>query len=174
MEHNLIAENLAIFAIQVGVFIFMVTILWKAAWKPFKTFVANRQDSISKALQQAEEAKRMVAKLEQDYQVQVRAIQEKTSQALAEAKAEAGKVRDDILRQAHEEALAMRAKNLSQIEEERRVVIRELRADISRLSVSIAEKIVERTIDASTQEKFIGDILSRINEKNISSEGVAS
>jgi F-type H+-transporting ATPase subunit b len=90
------------------------------------------------------------------------------------AKNEASRLRDDIIKQAHEEVLAMRRKNEQQLQEERRVVVRALRADIAQLSIAVAEKIIERSIDKSAHQQLINDLLSKVNEQNLSSHGAGS
>jgi F-type H+-transporting ATPase subunit b len=68
----------------------------------------------------------------------------------------------------------MRRKNEQQLQEERRVVVRALRADIAQLSIAVAEKIIERSIDKSAHQQLIDDLLSKVNEKNLSGHGAGS
>ena len=173
-SHSLISIDWPIMAIQVLTFGVMAAAVWMAAWKPLKKFVQGRQESISKALAQAEEARKAVARLEEDYQVRVKEIQQKSEEAMNAAKSEASRLRDDIIKQAHEEVLAMRRKNEQQLQEERRVVVRALRADIAQLSIAVAEKIIERSIDKSAHQQLIDDLLSKVNEKNLSGHGAGS
>ena len=148
------------------VFILLVILLKKYAWKPILTAVEDRNESIEKALKAAEKAKEDIesltadndrilneAKLERDALLkEAREIKEKV---IAEAKDKAKEEADKILISAKD-----------QIRNEKMAAITELKNQVAELSIEIAEKILKSELQNENKQKEL--ISSALTEKELS------
>ena len=69
------------------------------------------------------------------------------------------------MRQARADAEALREKAGADISLERKKAINEVKGDISRIALDIAEKVVERELDAVDQERLIEGFLRDMGDQ---------
>jgi len=150
-------------------FIVLMVVLGYIFNRFIRPFLQKRTNHIKSSFEEIDTQKKGIESIRADLARQLDDIKEKAKQEMEKAIEDGNRSRDKLIRQAHEDTLAMRSKNMMQIEDERRVVIRELRADIARLSIAVAEKIVERTVDEKVNDKYIAELLAKIDEKHLSS-----
>ncbi len=146
------------------IFILLLILLKKYAWKPILNAVNERNDSIADALASAEKAKEDMAKLKAD-----------NEQILNEARVE----RDEILKEARslKDKTIIEAKNIAKneadtiiasaklaIENEKRAAINDIKNQVASLSIEIAEKILSKELsDSKSQKVLIEDLLNKTN-----------
>ncbi len=140
-------------------FLVLLFVLGKFAWPAILNAVSARNESIRKALDAADNAKKEMAKLQAD-----------NERILAEAKAE----RDELLREAREmkerviaearDKAEEEAKKLIQnareaIRSEKASAINEIKTQMAVLSVEIAEKILREELKSDDAQKKLVDKL---------------
>lgn len=144
----------------VVIFILLLVILKKFAWKPILKAVDDRNNSIKEALSSAEKAK---AEMEQ--------LSANNEKILQEARIE----RDSIIKEARaiKENTISEAKNKASIEAEKIILsakeqisnekmkaMTELKNEIADISIQMAEKIIKSELkDAKSQKKLIEETL---------------
>jgi F-type H+-transporting ATPase subunit b len=131
------------------IFIGLVLLLKKFAWKPILDAVNEREEGIKNALLSAENAKREMQNLKSD-----------NEKLLAEARAE----RDSLMKEAREikDKMINDAKSEAQaaIESEKNAAMAELKNQVSSLSLEIAEKLLQEELsNKETQTKLIEKML---------------
>lgn len=145
------------------IFIVFFILLRKFAWKPILGAVKSREESINKALQAAEDARREMHNLQADNQ---RILQEARAERDAMIK-EAREIKEKMIADAKAEAQAQGEKLIEQakatINSEKNAAMAELKNQVSTLSVEIAEKILKNELsnkEAQTTlvENMLGDI----------------
>lgn len=145
------------------IFIVFFILLRKFAWKPILGAVKGREESINKALQSAEDARREMHNLQADNQ---RILQEARAERDAMIK-EAREIKEKMIADAKAEAQAQGEKLIEQakatINSEKNAAMAELKNQVSTLSVEIAEKILKNELsnkEAQTTlvENMLGDI----------------
>ena len=144
----------------VVIFILLLVILKKFAWKPILKAVDDRNNSITEALSSAEKAKAEMeqlsannekilqeARIERDSIIkEARAIKENT---ISEAKNKASTEAEKIILSAKE-----------QISNEKMKAMTELKNEIADISIQMAEKILKSELkDVKRQKKLIEEIL---------------
>lgn len=155
--------SFGLFIWQIVLFILIVLLLKKFAWKPILDTVNQREEGIKNALESAEEAKKEMQNLKAD-----------NEKLLAEARAErdmmikeAREIKDKMIADAKNEAQNQGAKMIEQakatIEGEKNAALAELKNQVSSLSVEIAEKLLKNELsDKENQtklvEKMLGDV----------------
>ena len=141
-------------------FVILLFLLAKFAWKPILKAVKDREASIEDALKSADKARQEMEKLKSD-----------NEQILREARAE----RDGILKDAREisekmvaeakaKANAEGAKAIEQareqIENQKMAAVTELKNQVAKMSIDIAEKIIRKELsDKGNQEALVGEQL---------------
>jgi F-type H+-transporting ATPase subunit b len=152
-DGTLIAELVA--------FIIILAVIWKYVVPPLQKSMTARQDAIRKSFEDAEAAKQRLADAEAEYK-----------KALAEARAEQSKAREDAAAtrreivdaakaEAQTEAAAILSRAEAALEVERRQVFTELRSDIGRLAVDLAERIVgESLADDERQSRVVDNFIA--------------
>ncbi len=140
---------------QIIVFVCILLLLRKFAWKPITSALHEREHSIDTALKLAEQAKLEMAKLKSD-----------NEKLLEEARLE----RDAIVKQARQTAdsLIEEAKNKAVIEgnrateaarlaiqQERQAAIQDIRQQVASLSLEIAEKVLRGQLSNDASQRTL-------------------
>ena len=154
--------SLGLFILQTALFIALIFLLKKFAWKPILDAVNEREEGIKNALQSAESAKKEMQNLKSD-----------NEKLLADARAErdalmkeAREIKDKMINDAKLEAQAAGEKMIAQakaaIESEKNAAMADLKNQVSSLSLEIAEKVLRDELsnkESQTKlvEKMLGD-----------------
>jgi F-type H+-transporting ATPase subunit b len=127
-----------------------------------ETFKA-RVDAIEGGLERAENAQREAAELLEQYKQQLAEARTEAARIRDEARADAEGIRRDVLAKAQEERDRIIAAGNEQLAGERQTIIRELRAEVGKIAVDLASKIVGESLadearQRGTVERFLSDL----------------
>jgi F-type H+-transporting ATPase subunit b len=154
MEKLITDFSFGLFIWQILIFVGLIFLLKKFAWKPILDAVNEREEGIKNALLSAENAKQEMQNLQADNQ---RILQEARLERDTMLK-EARDMKDKMIAESKNEAQAQGLKMIEQakasIEAEKNAAMAELRSHVSNLSVSIAEKLLKAELtnkDSQTQ-----------------------
>ncbi len=163
MEELLGQFSLGLFILQAVLFVGLVFLLKKFAWKPILDAVDEREEGIRSALRSAEDAK-----------AEMQNLKAANENLLAEARAErdalmkeAREIKEKMIADAKSEAQTQGQKMIEQakasIESEKNAALAELKLQISSISLDIAEKLLKDELsnkEAQTKlvEKMLGDV----------------
>lgn len=155
--------SFGLFIWQIVIFVGLILLLKKFAWKPILDAVNEREEGIKNALLSAENAKKEMQNLKSD-----------NEKLLAEARLErdtmmkeAREIKEKMINDAKTEAQTAGQKMIEQakasIESEKNAALAELKAQVSTLSLDIAEKLLKDELsnkEAQTKlvEKMLGDV----------------
>ena len=145
------------------IFGIVLFILRKFAWKPILNALKDREDSISQALNSAEEAKKEVAGLKADNERIIAEARQEKNIILREAK----EIKEKIITEAREKAAEETNKSIvlakQQIEAEKTAAINEMKRQVAELSVLIAEKVIRKELsNKAEQEKMVDGLIDEI------------
>jgi F-type H+-transporting ATPase subunit b len=147
------------------VFILLVILLKKFAWKPILTAVDKRNESIENALKAAEKAKEDIENLTADNE---RILNEAKLERDALLK-EAREIKDKVIAEAKDKAKIEAEKILvsakEQITNEKMAAITELKNQVAELSIEIAEKIIKSELQDLNKQKEL--VTSAISDKDL-------
>ena len=155
--------SFGLFIWQVVIFVGLILLLKKFAWKPILDAVNEREEGIRYALESSDNAKKEMQDLQADNQ---RILQEARLERDSMLK-EAREMKEKIVADAKNEAQAQGQKMIEQakaaIESEKNAAMNELKLQVSTLSLSIAEKVLKDELsnkEAQTKlvEKMLGDV----------------
>jgi F-type H+-transporting ATPase subunit b len=144
-------------------FLTVLFLLSKFAWKPIMKMISEREKNIEEALQSAERAKNEMAKLQSNNEQLLREAQKERDELLKSAREAREQMILEAKSKANEEAARMIALAKEAIHNERMAAITELKNQVAKLSLEVAEKLIKKQLssDASQQElanKMIDDI----------------
>ena len=159
MEKLISEFSFGLFFWQLLIFIFLVLLLKKFAWKPILDAVNERESSIKDAMSEADKARNEMA-----------AIQESNQKVLKEARAEREALLKDarntgaeIIAQAKTEAKTEANKIISQAQEaiqnEKRAAVNELKNQVAQISLEIAEKVIDTELANKDKQAQLVDKL---------------
>lgn len=144
------------------IFVVLLFLLSKFAWKPILSAVKQREDSINNALEAAEEARKQMANLKADNERLLAEARAERDQMLKEAK----ELKDKIVAEAKEEAQKEGQKLIEQakqsIDAEKKMAMAQLKEKVATLSVDIARKVMKDELaDQQKQATLINDYLKQ-------------
>jgi F-type H+-transporting ATPase subunit b len=163
MEKLINQFELGLFFWQVLLFVGLIFLLKKFAWKPILDAVNDREEGIKNALLSAENARKEMQNLQADNQRILQEARLERDNMLKDAR----EMKDKMVEDAKNEAQAQGQKMIDQakaaIESEKNAAMAELKLQVSTLSLSIAEKLLKEELsnkEAQTKlvEKMLGDV----------------
>ena len=151
MEKLLGEFSVGLFFWQTLLFIALVLLLKKFAWKPILNAVNEREQGIKDALDSAQKAKEEMANLQADNEKLLKEARAERDAMLKEARDIKNKMISDAKDEAKVEADKMVAQAQAAIESEKKAAIADLKNQVATLSLNIAEKVVKQNL--ATDEK---------------------
>jgi F-type H+-transporting ATPase subunit b len=163
MEKLINQFELGLFFWQVLLFVGLIFLLKKFAWKPILDAVNDREEGIKNALLSAENARKEMQNLQADNQRILQEARLERDNMLKEAREMKEKMVDDAKTEAQVQGQKMIDQAKAAIESEKNAAMAELKLQVSTLSLSIAEKILKDELsNKETQtklvEKLLGDV----------------
>ena len=140
-------------------FSLVLFVLGKYAWKPIMKGIHQREDTIEKALESANEAKKEMLKLKAGNEQLLREAKDERDALLRDAR----KVRETILEQAriaaNEESARILENARENIQFEKMAAINELKNQIASISIEIAEKVIGKELENKDQQQKLTEKL---------------
>ena len=159
MEKLISEFSLGLFFWQSLIFIGLLFMLRKFAWKPILDAVNDRETSIKDALASAEAARDEMKNLQSDNQRILKEARAEKESLLKEARA----TRSELINNAKEEAQVEAQKILSQaqdaIQSEKRAAVKELREQVGSIAMEIAEKVLQKELENKDRQLELVDQL---------------
>lgn len=165
MEKLLDQFSLGLFFWQAILFIALILLLKKFAWKPILDSVNEREEGIKNALDSAEKAKLEMQNLQADNQKLLKEAREERESMLKEARDIKNKMIEDAKGEAQSQANKMIAQAQAAIEGEKKAAIADLKTQVANLSIEIAEKVVREEL--SNKDKQIKLVESMLGEAKL-------
>jgi F-type H+-transporting ATPase subunit b len=146
------------------IFILLVAILYKAAWKNVLAGLTAREQRIRKDIADAEAARLKAEATLREYTKQLTDAEGKVRDILAKAASDAEKVGQSIRMQAQTDSEEIKERANREIEASKNQAIREIYERAADLSTSIAEKILRRNLNADDQRDLVSRSLDQMQE----------
>lgn len=162
MEKLINDFSFGLFIWQIVIFVGLILLLKKFAWKPILDAVNEREEGIKNALLSAENAKKEMQNLQADNEKLIAEARAERESMLKDAR----EIKEKMIADAKAEASAQGEKMIEQakaaIASEKNAAMAELKNQVSSLSLEIAEKLLKDELsnkEAQTKlvEKMLGD-----------------
>ncbi|MFS4483556.1 F0F1 ATP synthase subunit B [Hyunsoonleella sp. 2307UL5-6] len=150
-----------LFIMQTVIFLVLIFIMVKFAWKPIMNSLNDREEGIQNALDAAENAKAEMENLQADNQKLLKEARAEREAMLKEAREMKTKLIEDAKTEAQTEAGKLIAQAQASIETEKKAAIADLKSQVASLSIDIAEKVVKDELsNKGKQEQLVESLLS--------------
>lgn len=138
--------------------IFAVLAFWGFPWINKK--LNEREKKIKESLEQAEKVKTQAASAEEELKKQIEAGRQEGQEIVARAIHTSEEIIQKAQEQAKTEGAAIVAKAQSEIRRERDDAITEIRQEFVDLTITAAEKVIDRSLDKEAHRQLIDKILA--------------
>lgn len=149
----------------IGQFITFAILVWftmKYVWPPITKAMHNREKKIAQGLEAAERSKRELEAAEHKASGIIRDAKTQATQIIEQANVHSAKLVEDAKVQAKHEH--KRIVDMAQVDIAREVTQAKetLKTKLATLAITGAEKIIQREIDAKTQENLLSQLAAEI------------
>lgn len=160
MEKLLGEFSVGLFFWQTLLFVTLLFLLKKYAWKPILDAVNEREEGIKKALESAEQAKEEMANMNADNEKLLKEARAERDAMLKEAREIKSKLIGDAKDEAKVEADKLMTQAQAAIESEKKAAIAEIKEQVASLSLDIAEKVIKEALSKDDQQqKLVKNLL---------------
>lgn len=133
-------------------------------FKPINNILEKRKAAADAEIQDAVKAKEEAEAMKADYEQNMLEAKTKANDILTTAQKTATIQSEEILREASKQAASIKAKAESDIAQERRKAVNEIKDEIGSMAVEIAGKVIEREISEEDHEKLIDEFIASVGE----------
>lgn len=147
-------------------FLVLATLLKFFLFGPITKMLDERAERVKNDMDSAEADRIAMAKMKEDYTAQIQNAHLEAQEIVNAAVQAAEKSKNEILAEARDGASKIKDKALNEIEEEKISAIRELKGEVSGLSIMLAEKIIGRSLNPEDHKKLINDFMEEAGDLN--------
>ncbi len=147
-------------------FLVLALVLKKFFFGPITNMLDERAERVKKDMDSAEADRLAMEKMKEEYTSQIQNAHLEAQQIITAAKRSAEETKNEILEEAREGASKLKDKAIKEIEEEKVSAIRELKGEVSGLSLLLAEKIIGRSLNPDDHKKLINDFMEEAGDLN--------
>ena len=166
MEKLLSEFSLGLFFWQLLLFVALLLLLKKFAWKPILEAVNERETSIKDSLSAAEKARDEMQAVQADNKRILKEARAERDALLSEAKTASIQMINQAKEDAKSEADKITAQAQEMIQNEKKAAVDDLKSQVAQLSIEIAEKVLKTELkDKATQEKLVKQLVDEIAVK---------
>jgi F-type H+-transporting ATPase subunit b len=143
-------------------FIVLLFAMWKWGLPAVRNMMHVREERIRTDLERAEGAKAESEQTLQQYQAQLADARTEAGRIIDEARQAADRVGQEVKARAEDEAREIVARAQADISLQHERALSELRNEVADLSISLAERIVEKNLDRTTQMQLVDSFIEEV------------
>lgn len=134
----------------------------KVLWSPLMGVMEKRTETIAEGIAAGERGEKQLEEAREESEKMLRETRQQVQEILSNADQQASDTIEQARQEARSEGERLVDSARSEIQREVRSAREELRQEISRLSLTAAERIIDREIDASTHEQLLADAMEEL------------
>ena len=147
---------------QLIAFVMFAVFCMKYVWPPIVTAMAERQKRIAEGLDAADKAARDLEQAKSQIEDELKQARSQVTELLEQANKRSSQIVDEAQEKARAEAEKIMASAQAQIAQEAAQAREALRADVAKLAVAGAEKVLQATVDESAHKKLLADLAEEL------------
>lgn len=133
-------------------------------FKPINEMLAKRKEKADAEIRDAEKAKTEAEAIKAEYEQNMLEAKERANEILSNAQKTAALQSEEVVREANRQAAAIKAKAESDIAQEKRKAVNEIKDEIGGMAVEIAGKVIEREISEADHAKLIDEFIANVGD----------
>lgn len=160
--------------IQAFGFLILLFVMIKYAFGPIYTLLAQRQSTIQGNLDEAQQRRDEMVRLQNEYQQRLAQIEDEARDKVQAAVKEAQAARDEIIAKAQADREAIVARGNEEMQRERDKALASMRDEIAELAFQAANRAVRGNLPAGAQSQLINDVVAGISAGRLAQNGAGS
>lgn len=161
-EDTLLSVEPGLIIWTIIIFILLLLILKKFAWKPLINSLSSREQGIRDSVEKAEHLRQEAEKLLEENKRLLAKADSESRRIMNEGKEYAEKIKNELISKTHEDASRMIQQAKDEIGREKLSALNELKSEIADLAVKAAGKIIDENLDNKKQKKIIDGFINQI------------
>ena len=129
-----------------------------------KAVLDQRREAADREITDAQNARAEAMTIKATYEENMRQAKAEAASLLASAQKTASARSEEIINQAQAQAAQIKEKAAADIAQEKKKAINDAKDEISDLALAIAEKVVERQLNAADQQKLIDQFINDLGD----------
>jgi F-type H+-transporting ATPase subunit b len=162
---DLLAPSTGVMAWTLIIFLLLLFVLSKFAFKPLFAAVEAREQALTDAIEGAKRDRAESEALLAQQRAQLEAARTEAQQIIAESRATAEKMRNDLLAQTKQQQEEMIEQARRSIEGEKAAAIADLRREAVDLAIAGASRVIEQNLDSASNRQIVENFLSSLDGK---------
>jgi F-type H+-transporting ATPase subunit b len=160
---NLLDPKVGLMFWTLIIFVFLLVVLSKFAYKPLLAAVEAREAALEKAITDARHDRDDAAKLLAEQQKQLAETRADVQKVMADGRAAAESMRTEMLEKVKAEGADMLDRVRREMQAEKEKAVAELRREAVDLAISGASKVIGRNLDSTTDRSMVAAFLSSLD-----------
>ena len=157
--------NIGVTIATVAIFVLLLMVLRKFAWKPILAQLKQRETGIADSITEATQREKQAQELLLSYRKRLDQIETEARQILAKGRAEGLEAREKLLADAREEARKIAEEQRRDIERSKQEALKELYDRTAQLAAEMAGQVLSRRLSPDDQRKIMAASLGEIRTR---------
>jgi F-type H+-transporting ATPase subunit b len=162
---DLLAPSTGVMAWTLIIFLLLLFVLSKFAFKPLFAAVEAREQALTDAIEGAKRDRAETEAALAQQRAQLEAARNEAQQIIADSRATAEKMRSDLLAQTKQQQEEMIEQARRAIEGEKAAAIADLRKEAIDLAIAGASRVIEQNLDSTSNRKIVESFLASLDNK---------
>lgn len=141
-----------------------VYLIKRFLFKPINQVLEKRRAMADAQIKDAQKAKEEAAAIKSEYEQNMLEAKSQASEILSSAQRTAAIQSEEMLKEAAAQAAALKAKAESDIAQEKRKAVNEIKDEIGGMAMEIAGKVIEREISEKDHAKLIDEFIANVGD----------
>ncbi|MCR4721260.1 MAG: F0F1 ATP synthase subunit B [Lachnospiraceae bacterium] len=161
-EAGLVSFNAWIVIATICNLFIQMLLIKKFLFKRVQAVLDKRRELAEEDLRKAKVSREEADRLRVEYESNMEQAREKATQIIDLAQKNATQKSDEIIREASQEAVAMKARAEADIALERRKAVNEVKNEIGSMAMEIAGKVIEREVSEQDHARLIDEFIEKV------------
>ena len=142
------------------IFLILLAVLSKIAWKPLIASLKNREQAIADSLQRTEQARADAERLIAENKIERMKAEEEVRKSLAEGREYAERMRADLVEKAKAEAEKMLVHARAEIQRDTQNALQQLRSEAADLAILATSKLLDENMNEERHRKVVNKMIA--------------
>jgi F-type H+-transporting ATPase subunit b len=161
---DLLTPGVGLIFWQVVVFLLLVVLLAKMAWRPIINSLKEREESIQQALDTAEKARQEMAALKSNNELLLKETRQERDKILREAREASNQMKEDAKLEAKKAADRIVEDAKAAITIEKEAALKDVKIQVASFALEVAEKLMKNNLSSdSAQKALVNDYVNDLN-----------
>jgi F-type H+-transporting ATPase subunit b len=144
------------------VFVVLLLVLSRFAWKPMLAALQKREESIRSALEEADRARAEAQRMREQFQQDANQAQDQVRQLMEQSRRDAQQLKDQMQAEAKAEAQKERERLHREIETARDQALQQLWTQAAQLAAVVSSKAIGRQLTAEDHHRLVDEALAEL------------